>query len=215
MKHLLQSTLFHRLDDVGPNDAAVHGVLRMLRERQLPTIAAVIPQHLESATSRMFRERPGIAVFQHGYAHINRARPSGYSDEFPSHLPQSLMRKELGHGKQMLQQAIGAPIVGYVPPWNKTSGVAHQVLEELGFQLFSGNQRYRPRTSLQRLDISVDMVLGCSPVRFRPIDHVMDDLREAMSEYKQVGLMYHVQRTGDKGVQFVEKLLNKIERELP
>ncbi len=215
MKHLLQSTLFHRLDDVGPDDVAVHGVLRTLRERQLPTIAAVIPQHLEAATSRMFRERPGIAVFQHGYAHINRARPSGYSDEFPGHLERSLISKELEHGKQILQQAIGEPIVGYVPPWNKTSGVAHQLLEELGFQCFSGNRRYRPRTSLQRLDISVDMVLGCSPVRFRPIDDVMADLHEAMSLYKQVGLMYHVQRTGDKGVRFVERLLNRIEKELP
>ena len=215
MKHLLQSTLFHRLDDVGPDDVAVHGVLRMLRERQLPTIAAVIPQHLESSTSRMFRERPGIAVFQHGYAHINRARPSGYSDEFPSHLARSLTRRELGYGKQMLQQAIGVPVVGYVPPWNKTSGVAHQILEELGFEWFSGNRRYRPRTSLQRLDISVDMVVGCSPVRFRAINDVITDLREAMSLNKQVGLMYHVQRTGDKGVRFIEKLLNRIEKELP
>ena len=215
MKHLLQSTLFHRLDDVGPDDLAVHGVLRMLRERSLPTIAAVIPQHLESATTRMFRERPGIAVFQHGYAHINRARPSGYSDEFPSHLERSLMLKELANGKQILQQAIGVPVVGYVPPWNKTSGVAHQVLEDLGFECFSGNRRYRPRTSLQRLDISVDMVVSCSPVRFRPMDDVLADLREAMSLNKQVGLMYHVQRTGDKGVRFIEKLLNRIEKELP
>ena len=214
MKHLRQSALFHRIDDVGPDDVAVHGVLRMLRERSFPTIAAVIPQHLEAATSSMFRERPGIAVFQHGYAHINRARPAGYSDEFPSHLERSLIRTELGHGKQMLQQAIGMRIIGYVPPWNKTSGRAHQVLEELGFQCFSGNRRYHPRTSLQRLDISVDMVVGCSPVRFRPIDDVMADLREAMSLHKQVGLMYHVQRTGEKGVRFIERLLNRIEKDL-
>jgi len=203
--------LFHRVDDVGPEDEAVHGVLALFAERGLPAIAAVIPEHLRRGTVRALWRTPAVAVFQHGVAHVNRARPRDYHDEFPAHLGARTIGDELARGREILEQRLGVSVNGYVPPWNRTSGVAHAALARLGFEILSGNRRYRPRTVLRRQDISIDVVTGCAPVRFRSMDAVMADLRAASAGQESVGIMYHVQRTGSAGVRFVEELLRRME----
>lgn len=202
---------FHRVDDVGPEDEAVHGVLALLQQRGEPAIAAVIPGHLRQGTVRAMRKLPDVAVFQHGFEHVNHARPGEWNDEFPASLGAGRIEEDLSRGRAMLEDRIGVSVKGYVPPWNRTSGLAHAAMGRLGFEVISGNRRYRPRTAVPRRDISVDVVTCCSPVQFRRIEDILGDIRAAQARGGPVGIMYHVQRTGGDGIRFVERLLREID----
>ncbi|HRP94672.1 MAG TPA: DUF2334 domain-containing protein [Rhodocyclaceae bacterium] len=100
------------------------GALRPLRRTDVPHLAAA---HGEGR----------IEVALHGYCHEAHARSrDGIPSEFRT-VPLALQLQRMADGRQVLQQAFGAEVSGFVPPWNTYDAATVEATKRLGFGYLS------------------------------------------------------------------------------
>lgn len=182
--------VFHRIDDVGQTCLTTLRFLETFGLHGIYCVLAVVPDWLDVDMATMIR-RLNCTVFQHGVSHTNRVQ-SGYPDEFPSTMELSEARKLISDGKQKLESLLARPIRGYVPPWNTTSPQTLEILKELGFTTFSGHDRFGFDTTLQTVNILVDVVSNYEPLQLRSSDNVLAEIRSIPVRSSPIGIMYHV-----------------------
>jgi len=195
-------TVFFRYDDYSArSDTSLERRLfDLFRRLGLRLTVAAIPavcagdvhdyhpqQHmlLAGEKARLLREvaAEGIAeVALHGYSHQTVADlPEGSYSEFRG-LTLEQARERIRKGKEILETAIGAPVVIFVPPWNSYDPATERALEELGFQCLSAS--HGKATSMR--------------LRYVPVTAGLDTLKAAIARAREgrapgtiVGVLFH------------------------
>jgi hypothetical protein len=137
---------FFRDDDVGWRTDRLRPLVDRFERHGLPVDLAVIPQALRPGLARELRLRTGdgLAVHQHGLAHVNH-EPDGRKQEFGPSRPREVQRRDIEAGRRLLEDRLGdivQPI--FTPPWNRCTADTGVCLAELGFTVLSREARAEP-----------------------------------------------------------------------
>jgi hypothetical protein len=123
-----------RDDDACDNGDALERLLRISRQRQIPLALAVIPSSLKAGLAETLQLHETVCVLQHGYAHISHAAPGQRKIELGGNRDPEQIMKDLGLGRQTLEQNFDKRFVAaLVPPWNRIDSAVVERLPELGF----------------------------------------------------------------------------------
>lgn len=185
-----QGSLFHRLDDIGTSDPRVEEFLENLDSIARPYVAAVIPACLSTHMARRIRTLRYCVVFQHGYSHENHST-TDQPDEFPTTMAASVIRRDVRAGRARLEDFIGVPVSGYVPPWNRASSPAVAILEECGFAILSAHSRAKYETAMLQMHGSIDPILCYRPLVCATISSLYDDILSIDDRAAFTGVIHH------------------------
>jgi hypothetical protein len=127
-----------------------------------PALAlAIIPSRMRPNLGEHLRKHRSVFALQHGFAHVNHARPDERKSEFPDSRDQHLATSELEQGSLLLQAAFGAQALPVLtPPWNRAGEAVLSGLHRRGFR---GLSRYLPRQApeihgLKQVNTHVDVI---------------------------------------------------------
>ena len=126
-----------------------------------PLALAVIPAGLQDGLAAVVGGAAGVAVLQHGFAHVNHGRGGERKSEFPDSRDRAVMQSELAEGRRRLTSAFGTRALPVLtPPWNRLGDATLGELKALGFSAVS---RYLPRRSreiagLRQVNTHVDVI---------------------------------------------------------
>lgn len=156
-----QRTLFIRDDDAGWDDARLLRLLDTTGAAGVPIDLATIPLALGAPLAQALCARHDAApallgVHQHGTAHTNH-QTEGRSAEFGTARDADAQRADLQHGRQVLQQHLGArldPI--FTPPWNRCAAHTPALLAELGLAALSRDRGAAPQQAMPELPVDLD-----------------------------------------------------------
>jgi hypothetical protein len=179
---------FFRDDDVGWRTDRLRVLVDRFERHGVPLDLAVIPHALRPGLARELRRRAGdgLAVHQHGLAHVNHER-EGRKQEFgPSRSPE-VQRRDIEAGRRMLADRLGdilEPI--FTPPWNRCTAETGACLAELGFTVLSREARAEPLRvpGLRELPVRIDWA------RLQP-GELVERLVAAVGSGEPVGVMFH------------------------
>ena len=125
-----------------------------------PLSLAVIPKPVDDALPSALTGHPSATVLQHGYAHINHARPGEKKSEFPPSREQTPVLSELSMGRDRLAALFGPrfrPVL--VPPWNRVGPFLPDALAETGLAGISTYRRKKPvPTPFHWVDTHCDII---------------------------------------------------------
>ena len=190
--------VFFRDDDAGWRDDRLRTLLDVFGARGLPLDVAAIPQALGPGMARELVAR-GVAVHQHGLAHVNH-EPDGRKYEFGPSRSRELQRRDIEAGRALLADRLGGAVEPiFTPPWNRCTRDTAECLAELGFAVLSRESRAEPFgvLRLRELPISLDFV------RLAP-----DDLTWRFAAARPpIGVMFHHAEMDDAAMQRTDELL--------
>lgn len=110
-----------RDDDAVVPTPALDRLIGLAEACSLPLVLASIPAEATEALARRLERAPAnIRVAQHGFSHINHARPPGKKAELGTDRPAEVVLAELAAGRARLEGLFGPrflPVL--VPPWNR------------------------------------------------------------------------------------------------
>ena len=128
------ATLWWRDDDGRTVSPALDSLLAVAQGSGTPLALAVIPAGAEAALAERLAKEPLVAVLQHGFDHIDRARPGEKKIELAPHRPLDEMRGALAEGRERLDALFGGRALAVlVPPWNRVADAVINALPALGF----------------------------------------------------------------------------------
>jgi hypothetical protein len=136
------TTFFFRNDDAGWEQPRLLRLLDLFARSGAPVDVATIPGSLTPQIAadlrRMARAAPGLVeVHQHGFKHRNHEMNGRRSEFGPSRAVDD-QRRDLAHGKRLLEDMVGEcvrPI--FTPPWNRCTETTVHCLKDLGFAILS------------------------------------------------------------------------------
>ncbi len=132
------ATLWWRDDDAAELTPALERLLDLSAGSGVPLALAVIPGQMSPELPARLAGSEGVSVLQHGWRHVNHARPGEGGWELGDHRPLEQVSEDLASGHRRLADAFGArflPVL--VPPWNRISARVTERLPALGFLGFS------------------------------------------------------------------------------
>jgi hypothetical protein len=196
--------VFFRDDDAGWATERLRVLVDRFERHGLPLDLAVIPAALKPGLARELRARAGngLALHQHGLAHVNH-EPEGRKHEFGPSRPREVQRRDIEAGRRLLRDRLGDvldPI--FTPPWNRCTVDTAHCLAELGFAVLSRESRAEPLgvPGLRELPVRIDWV------RLAP-DGVAAALVAGIASGEPVGVMFHHAEMDDASLQGVDELL--------
>jgi len=134
-----------RDDDAVTATPALERLLAGQRQWGVPLALAVIPAGADEALARRLTDEPGVAVVQHGWAHLNHARPGRPKAELGSDRPPAYVLGELTRGQARLDRLFGRGWLRVlVPPHNR---IADAVVAGLPAAGYVGLSRDKPRSA--------------------------------------------------------------------
>lgn len=184
----MSSALFFRFDDIGPLNWSSFQLIELMETLARPYVLAVIPSALSWCMKRRLRHTRHAIVFQHGTTHKNRNGPQA-PDEFPAEWGVDRIAAEMRRGRHILEDALGTPITGYVPPWNRISSVALQVVEREGYKILSGDAIHP--TPLLQWPVHVDVYSSYRPVSVRSNQDIESEIAGYLQTTTLVGVVVH------------------------
>lgn len=111
------ATFWWRDDDAVTATPQLGELLRLAEE--VPLALAVIPALARPELADAVHGRSQVAVLQHGWQHVDRAR-HGKKSEYPKGRSASAVAAEIGAGRARLKALFGArALTALVPPWNR------------------------------------------------------------------------------------------------
>ena len=116
----LTAAFWWRDDDATAATPELERLLDIAGSTEVPLALAAIPARLEDGLAARLETCANIDVLQHGFAHLSHARAGALNLELGGARPRDLLLRDLGAGREILQQAFGArflPVM--VPPWNR------------------------------------------------------------------------------------------------
>jgi Polysaccharide deacetylase len=190
--------VFFRDDDAGWRDDRLRALLDRIARFGLPLDVAVIPQALGPGMARELVAR-GVAVHQHGLAHVNH-EPEGRKHEFGPSRSYEQQRADIEAGRTLLTERLdGALEPIFTPPWNRCTRDTGLCLAELGFAVLSRESRAEPLgvEGLRELPVTLDFV------RLEP-----DELaRRFAAARPPIGVMFHHAEMDDGAMDRADQLL--------
>ena len=182
------SALFFRFDDIGPLNWRSLQLIDLMETLARPYVLGVIPSALNWCVKRRLRQTRHALIFQHGTTHKNQSGPQA-PDEFPVEWGVDRITVEMRRGRHMLENALGQPIFGYIPPWNRISSAALQVLEQEGYKILSGDAMHP--TPLLQWPVHVDVYASYRTVSVRSNEDIEREVAQYLQTTALVGVVLH------------------------
>jgi hypothetical protein len=164
------ASFWWRDDDAASSTAELDRLLALSARAEAPLGLAVVPKWLKPDLASRLKEEPGVAVLQHGYAHVNHARGPGAS-ELGLDRPSAEILAELRAGREILESAFARqfrPVVA--APWNRVARGLFPGLRQAGFIGVSAfGERPQPPMlpHFVEANIHFDLLAWKGGVRFR------------------------------------------------
>jgi hypothetical protein len=178
----------------------------------IPLGLAVIPACACPSLGAALRDRPQIAVLQHGWQHRNHAA-AGKKCEYPDGRSAPLAAAEIAAGRARLTAFFGAralPVL--VPPWNRFGDSLLPLLAEAEVSVLSGmaaGQKRELPAMVSALDVHVDLTAWHAGRGFvgtsAALARIIGWLRREMPE--SIGILTHHLVMDAATAAFMEQLL--------
>jgi hypothetical protein len=192
------ATFWWRDDDAVADTAALHRLLELRVELDVPLALAVIPASADAALAALVP--PEVAVLQHGFAHRNHASVSGAKAELGADRELAAIGRELADGWNRLATLFGArPLPVMVPPWNRIAPSVTAALPSWGYRGLSTYKPRRPATGLAVVNTHIDIVdwtgargfVGIDRALAEAIDHLAARREARCDGDEPTGLLTH------------------------
>jgi len=137
------ATLWWRDDDAMAATPALDRLLTLAGRWRVPLAIAAVPARTEAGLAARLSWEAGVAVLQHGHAHVSHAPAGARKAELGDDRPAAIVAAELRAGWRRLRKLFGAralPVL--VPPWNRIAPVHAEALAALGYK---GLSTFGPR----------------------------------------------------------------------
>jgi hypothetical protein len=185
--------VFFRDDDAGWADERLFALLDVFERRGVPLDVAAIPAALSPRVARELLAR-GVAVHQHGFAHVDHER-AGRKCEFGPGRSREAQLRDLAAGRARLRDLLGDAVEPiFTPPWNRCTQQTADCLAELGFACLSRESRAAPLDGIAELPVHVDWLKR-------------DGLAERLRDDGPVGIMLHHAVMDDADLRELDALL--------
>ena len=203
--------IFHRIDDIQIYNEKMKEILDYFEHNTKEFILAIVPKNFDSRYVEIINSYKNCTVYQHGYEHVNHV-DKGWCDEFPDTKEEMQRFNLLLKGKKTLENALGYPINGYVPPWNNTGTDTIDILLQLGFSIYSA-QENNTVEYLNNKDISVDIIDVYTPeIIYRDLELVYQEICEMSANKDEIGIMYHFRNTKKEDWDLIKNFIQRIEK---
>lgn len=127
------ATLWWRDDDAVAATPALDRLLALRAARDVPLALAAIPARAEPSLAAALAADDGVAILQHGYAHVSHAVADDDKIELGGR-PQWDVAAELARGRETLDGLFGEKLLPVlVPPWNRIHPGVISLLPGLGY----------------------------------------------------------------------------------
>ena len=192
------ATLWWRDDDAGRRRGPLDRLLALGRLWQVPVALSVVPERAAEDLPDALSGAPA-SVLQHGYRHVNRARPNAKKCEL---IADRVTEDGLAAGRTRLTTLFGdrwLPVL--VPPWNRVDQELLPRLADLGYR---GLSRYKPRdtatvSGLHQVNTHVDIIDWRSGRGFRGepeslavlVEHLQARRMSTVDPGEPTGLLTH------------------------
>lgn len=205
--------IYHRIDDIREYSDELKNILDFFEKNTKEFILAAIPLNFAEQYIEVIGKYKHCEVYQHGYDHFNRV-PKGWCDEFPDTMSLKERKNIISDGKKELERKLNIHIKGYVPPWNNTGEKTMEILEELGFEVYSA-QENNTHCYLTNKDISIDIVERYVPeIIYKDLDIIYSDIARLCAEYKneELGIMYHFSNPSEDDLEKIREFVINVEK---
>ena len=215
--------VFFRDDDAIDDRPALRRLLELFCSRRVAINLEVIPGLLTSDGTKLLGETAAahpelIGLNQHGWRHENH-EATGRKSEFGQSRDFDQQHRDISAGRQAMAEAFGDlffPV--FTPPWNRCTAVTHDVLASLGFAAISdlspdpspdlSPEKNGLVNGLVRLPATLDIIDWKSLRDLRPVESILDQLRQQLGAGGPVGIMLHHQVMSPTAFDFVAQLVD-------
>jgi len=135
---------------------------------------------------------------------------AGFEDEFPETMDINVIKREILTGKRILEDIVGMPINGYIPPYNRTSLKTVKVLHELGFQKYSAVRGSTYAFQCNK-DITHDIISCYHPLCYKELNKLYQDVKKGQKQIEEVGILYHFFDMSDNYLKEIYEFVMKVE----
>ncbi len=167
-----------RDDDATETSNALTAMLAVARAANIPLALAVIPMTATEGLAAAIARTEGIAIWQHGIRHANRAEPPTKKQELIA--ADRAVLDGLRQGQARLAQLFGQRAQAVlVPPWNRIGAGLLPHLPRLGFQglsTFKPRGSPRPTPGLVQINTHADLLDWRAGAAFRGAGACIGDL---------------------------------------
>ena len=215
------AALWWRDDDAAELTPALERLLGLSAEFGVALALAVVPGRMAPGLPIRLAGSEGVFVLQHGWRHVNHARPGEGGWELGDHRPLAAVGRDLESGYGRLADAFGAQFLPVlVPPWNRISAGVVQSLPALGFiglSTFRAREHKAPAPGLVQVNAHCDPVKWKQGGRFAGTARALDDLTShlrarrtgAADPAEPTGLVTHHLALDPPAFDFVAGLLRR------
>ncbi len=188
-----------RDDDAVAATPALERLIALQRRHTAPLMLAVIPARAGRDLAERLKSEDGVAVVQHGWAHLNHAGPGQSKAELGPHRPSGLVLGELVRGAFTMDRLFGTWLRVLVPPHNRIApGIAAGLAAAGYVGLSTDRPRKAPPTGLIQVNTHIDIMnwgtrtfLGEAACLDLAIDHLAARRAGRVDGSEPTGLLTH------------------------
>jgi len=214
------ATFWWRDDDATHPTGPLSRLLDLAGGNDAPLALAVIPHTAKPGLHDLLKNRPGISVLQHGFAHINHAPEGEKKTELGAHRGPDQVVGELTRGLNALREYDALHAV-LVPPWNRIDDSILPLLPAIGYKGISTFGRPRAVGALPGLaciNAHADIIdwhgsrgfVGTGPALGQVIGHLAARRTAKVDSDEPTGLLTHHLLHDDGCWRFIEDFLDRV-----
>ena len=207
--------IFFRADDIGRIDNNFIAMMRLFAQYGMPICPALVPEWLTVDNWQQMQQRvedkKKICWHQHGFNHVNH-ESAAKKNEFGQSRTTEAIRDDILAGKRRLEKLLtNAFFPVFTPPWNRCSGVAMRILQELNFIALSRSTNVQPSPppGLPDLTVNIDLHTRRETDPNQAMGNLLAECQAAMQS-GCMGFMLHHQRMNATALLFLEHLFQAI-----
>lgn len=207
--------LWWRDDDAVAVTPALERLITLHRTTGVPLALAVIPGLVQAELAERLAHEPGIAVVQHGWAHLNHARPGRPKAELGPDRPPSFVLGELVRGQARLDQLFGNRWLRVlVPPHNRIAPAVAGGLGQAGYVGLSADKpRRTPPPGIVQINTHIDIMewtvtrafLGDGPCLDQAVTHLAAKRAGQADRGEPTGFLTHHLAHDEPAWRFMEQ----------
>lgn len=206
-----------RDDDAAAPAPALERLLRSQRAGGVPLMLAVIPAKATEALVQRLAGEPEVVVVQHGWAHLNHARPGRSKAELGPDRPPAFVLGELARGQISLDRLFGPSwLKVLVPPYNRIATAVIGGLAGAGYEGLSTDRPRRAATvhGTTQVNVHIDIMdwtarafLGDGPCLDQALAHLVAKRTGRADPDEPTGLLTHHLAHDEPAWPFIERFI--------
>lgn len=217
LKHGRKARFWWRDDDARAASPALDRLLDLRASLGLPIALAVIPEGADLSLKHRLVRADRVRILQHGWSHINHARPGRAEAELSASRQPAAVHAELAEGRRRLTSLFGdsfLPVL--VPPFGRLAWHLAKTVEQIGYRFISGGGDF-PGLPLPSRNVHIDVINWRTRRAAEPAEIVRAavaalKLRRAgiVSAESPIGVMTHHLDHDAAAWSLVEELLERL-----